>query len=142
MARTTAVSAWESLFRAQVHVMRHLTAEFPRTVSLNEYDVLFNLSRMPDRRCRLRELTDQMLLSQPSISRMIDRLEARGLVSKQADPTDGRGTLVSLTDLGHDIYRAAAVVHARSIDSHLSSALSTEELAELERLTTKLRQSL
>ncbi|MET0590895.1 MAG: MarR family transcriptional regulator [Naasia sp.] len=136
------MSAWESLFRAQVSVMRRLTAEFPRSISLNEYDVLFNLSRLENRSCRLRDLTEQTLLTQPSISRMIDRLVARGLVEKTPDPSDGRGTIVRLTDDGAEAYRAVAIEHARSIDTHLSSALSREELAELERLTTKLRRAL
>lgn len=122
--------------------MRRLTAEFPRSISLNEYDVLFNLSRLENRSCRLRDLTEQTLLTQPSISRMIDRLVARGLVEKTPDPSDGRGTIVRLTDAGAEAYRAVAIEHARSIDTHLSSALSREELAELERLTTKLRRAL
>lgn len=43
-----AVNAWESLFRAQVTVMRSLAGSFPsHEISLNEYDVLFNLSREP-----------------------------------------------------------------------------------------------
>ena len=142
MARTTAVSAWESLFRAQVQVMRQLTAEFPRSLSMNEYDVLFNLSRLPGRSCRLRDLTEQTLLTQPSISRMVDRLASRGLVEKSGDPSDRRGTIVTLTESGADAYRGVAVVHARHIDSTLSNALTASELADLERLTEKLRRGI
>jgi DNA-binding MarR family transcriptional regulator len=141
VAPTNAVSAWESLFRAQVAVMRHLAAEFPRSMSLNEYDVLFNLSRLPDRRCRLRDLTSQVLLSQPSISRMIDRLAARGLVEKLPDASDGRGTIVALTDYGYDAYRAVAIEHAKAIQRRVGGALDADELTELERITLKLRES-
>ena len=50
---TIAVAAWEALFRAQVSVMRYLNAEFPTgELSLNEYDVLFNLSQQPGRNLR------------------------------------------------------------------------------------------
>ena len=55
--QAVAVAAWESLFRAQVSVMRTLAAEFPsKEISLNEYDVLFNITRAPGRRLRLKDL--------------------------------------------------------------------------------------
>jgi DNA-binding MarR family transcriptional regulator len=136
------VDAWESLFRAQVAVMRQIAAEFPSHVlSLNEYDVLFTLSRSENRTLRIRELNENVLLTQPSISRLVDRLAGRGLVSKLTDPNDGRGTLVSLTDAGFALFRDAARVHARSIAGRMSAALSPEELTELARLTGKLHTS-
>ena len=93
VAAPTAVTAWESLFRAQVAVMRTLAAEFPtRDISFNEYDVLFNLSRQPNRALRLRDLNTHVLLTQPSVSRLVDRLVARGLVAKCPEPSDARGT--------------------------------------------------
>ncbi len=50
--RQLTVAAWESLFRAQVTVMRALQRDFPSSIiSMNEYDVLFNISRAPGRRC-------------------------------------------------------------------------------------------
>ena len=89
--KRAAVDAWESLFRAQVSVMRQLHAEFPTAeISLNEYDVMFNLSRQPDRRIRLRELNRHVLLTQPSVSRLVDRLVSRGYLHKHTDPADGR----------------------------------------------------
>lgn len=137
--RELAVSAWESLFRAQVGVLRVLGDEFPlRGMSLNEYDVLFNLSLQPDRRARLRDINRLVLLSQPSVSRLIDRLAARGLVSKHADPSDKRGTIVAMTDAGFATYRDAAHHHMATI-TELMGALTDEELQQLKQLTTKLR---
>ena len=75
--KATAVAAWEALFRAQVQVMRNLNAEFPGgEISFNEYDVCFNLSTQPGRRSRMRDLTGHLLLTQPSVSRLVDRLAA------------------------------------------------------------------
>ena len=54
--KSLAVDAWESLFRAQVSVLRRLTAEFPtHEISFTEYDVLFNLSRAEGRCLRIRD---------------------------------------------------------------------------------------
>jgi DNA-binding MarR family transcriptional regulator len=138
--KTASVTAWEALFRAQVAVLRQLNAEFPTDeLSFTEYDVLFNLSRQPGRRLRIRDLNKHLLLSQPSVSRLVDRLAARDLVSKEHDPGDGRGTLVTLTDAGYELFRKLAVLHAESIHRRVGSALSTEELDTLTALSDKLR---
>lgn len=138
--RGEAVAAWEALFRAQVTVMRALAAEFPsREISLNEYDVMFSLTRQPGRRSRLRELNRHMLLTQPSVSRLVDRMVSRGLLSKENDPEDGRGAVVVLTDEGYELFRTVAVSHMDSIATHVGGALNSEELAQLEMLCNKLR---
>ena len=138
--KRSAVTAWEALFRAQVAVVRQLGSEFPvHGLSLKEYDVLFNLSRQPEHRLRIRDLHRHLLLTQPSVSRMVDRLVARGLVSKEADPGDGRGTIVCLTDAGLDAFRRAAAVHTASIHRVVGSTLSREELETLAALSDKLR---
>ena len=138
--KSLAVDAWEALFRAQVTVLRQLNSEFPTDVlSFNEYDVLFNLSRQQGRRLRLRDLNKHLLLTQPSISRLVDRLVERELVTKLADPSDRRGIIVGLTDTGHDLFRRVAVIHAESIMRRVGGALSLTELEHLTRLTDKLR---
>jgi DNA-binding MarR family transcriptional regulator len=139
---TAAVNAWESLFRAQVAVLRELNHEFPSgDLTFNEYDVLFNLTRHEGRKLRMRDLGKHLLLTQPSVSRMVDRLASRGLVTKEPDPGDGRGTFVCLTEDGYSLFRKVAVVHAESITRHVSTALTADELRALTRLTDKLRSS-
>ena len=140
--KRVAVSAWESLFRAQVSVMRHLNAEFPTNeLSLNEYDVLFNLSQHPGWKLRIKELNKYLLLTQPSVSRLIDRLAARALVTKASDPSDARGIIVEMTQTGFDLFRRVAVTHMKSIADRVGSALTDEELRELQALTEKLRRT-
>lgn len=139
-SRANAVSAWESLFRAQVAVMRTLAAEFPtRDISFNEYDVLFNLSRQADRSLRLRDLNKHVLLTQPSVSRLVDRLVDRGLVVKGPEPSDARGTIIRMTDTGFEMFRRVAFDHMRSIAERVGTRLDTEELEQLATLCDKLR---
>ena len=134
------IGAWESLFRAQVSVIRELSREFPGgEISFNEYDVLFNLSRQEGHQLRIRDLSRHLLLSQPSVSRMVDRLASRALVRKESDPGDGRGTFVCLTDEGYALFRRVAVAHAESINRHVGTNLSIDELHELTRLTDRIR---
>jgi DNA-binding MarR family transcriptional regulator len=121
-------------------VLRELSREFPSgDISFNEYDVLFNLSRQDGRRLRIRDLSRHLLLTQPSVSRMVDRLVAKGLVTKESDPGDGRAIFVCLSDVGFALFRRVAVAHAESIDRHVGSALSSTELVQLGALTDRLR---
>ena len=137
--RSDAVASWESLYRAQVTVFRQLRDDFPTgEVTLTEYDVLFNLYRQPERRARIRDLTPQLLLSQPSVSRLIERLASRGLVERSGDPSDARGTLVALTPQGVEVFRRVGAEHSAWIAERMS-VLDPDELHLLTELTTKLR---
>ncbi len=137
--RSNAVDAWEALYRAQVAVLRQLRAEFPDGgTSITEYDVLFNLSRQPGRALRIRDLNRHLLLTQPSVSRLLDRLAAKGFVTKSGDPDDARGTVVTLTEAGVDEFRRVGARHSHSIAARMS-ALTPDELQQLARLSDKLR---
>jgi DNA-binding MarR family transcriptional regulator len=137
--RRLAVAAWESLFRAQHEVFADVSRDFASAdVEQDEYDVLLTVVRSAGMTARLRDVTASMLISQPSVSRLVDRMVARGLVIKCADPADRRGALVIATDAGARAYRAFAVRHARSIAARMR-ALDDGELRTLIALTSKLR---
>ncbi|MCC3280824.1 MULTISPECIES: MarR family winged helix-turn-helix transcriptional regulator [Arthrobacter] len=130
---------WESLFRAQVSVMRRLQRdpEF-KELTMREYDVLFNLSRCPTGWTRLNELNEHLLISQPSLSRMMDRLEGKGLVQRRPALNDQRGVELSLTDEGRAVQKRLGRIHVRGIHELLAPSLSPEELVQLKALTDKL----
>jgi DNA-binding MarR family transcriptional regulator len=135
-----ATQAWESLFRAQVSVMRRLQADdIWQELSWREYDVLVNLSTADAIGMRLRDLNERIVLSQPSLSRMVERLEARGLVLRTASIEDARGTLVRITAEGRRLQKIVGRRHVQSIAAYVGSALCPEDLAELTRLTGLLR---
>jgi len=140
--RSDAVDAWEALYRAQVAVLRQLRSEFPDGgTSITEYDVLFNLSRQPGHALRIRDLNKHLLLTQPSVSRLLDRLAAKGFVAKSGDPDDARGTVVTLTAAGLAEFRRVGTRHSHSIAARMS-ALTPDELRQLAALTDKLRGGL
>ena len=135
-----AAEAWEALFRAQVALMRRFSAEDVwGEASIREYDVLFTLSRRPGRAARLRDLAGEGLLSQPSLSRLVERLELRGWLQRTPAPEDGRGIVVSLTDEGARVQREIGRRHVTQIQRLVGGALDADELAELRRLTDLLR---
>ena len=84
--RRLANHAWEALLRAHAALMKEFAAEdIWRELSMREYDVLYTLAKCREP-IRLGELHRHVLLSQPALSRMVDRLVARGLV-RPAPPT-------------------------------------------------------
>ena len=138
-----AAETWESLFRAQVAVMRRLqSGPAFKSLAVNEYDVLFTLSRCPSGWLRLNELNDNVLLSQSSLSRLVERLEKRGLLERMPAPQDGRGILLRLTDAGRELQKQIGREHVRDISALITPALTASEQRELLRLTEKLRGSL
>jgi DNA-binding MarR family transcriptional regulator len=123
-----------------VAVLRRLKLDFRQAeITLGEYDVLYNLTLFPGQRLRLNELNKQILLTQPSLSRLIDRMAADGLVRRERDADDRRGTVVALTDHGLQVQRRVGREHARAIRRYVGGALSDDELATLGRLCDKLR---
>ncbi|TWP52054.1 MarR family transcriptional regulator [Lentzea tibetensis] len=133
--------AWEALLRAQVTLQRRLAADDVwDPISMREYDVLYTLSKCPSRRARLHELNREILLTQPSLSRMVERLAQAGLVDREPDPHDKRGTVVVLTDAGLEMQRHIGRRHAASIRRIV--ALSDDDLLALRSLCDKLRTSL
>lgn len=134
-----AALAWESLLRAQGHLMKTFEAagDFA-PLSPREYDVLFVLDRAGGA-APMKQLVEGALLTQPSMSRMVDRLEARGILERRPSPADRRAVIIALTDHGADLQRQIGRRHVRTIAQHLSS-LSGEELAALTHICTKLRE--
>ncbi|MFD0481280.1 MarR family winged helix-turn-helix transcriptional regulator [Kineococcus sp. GCM10028916] len=133
-----AVEAWEALFRVQSTLLRRFAEQDVwGGLSVREYDVLYTLSRSPQGRCRLGELSADVYLPQPSLSRLVDRLARQGLLTREADPADGRGVVVALTADGAALRREVGGRHAASIARELS-VLDRDELAELTRLCAKV----
>jgi DNA-binding MarR family transcriptional regulator len=92
MASRTRIAneAWEALFRAQATVSRELrAADVWDELGPHEYGVLYALSTAPQG-LRITDLRGDVLLTQPGLSRLIARLETRGLVERVDDPDDGR----------------------------------------------------
>ena len=136
--RRLAVEAWESLFRAQHELFQCFLTDFEGELSQPEYDVLLTVTRGPDMTARLRDIVAKALISQPSVSRLVDRMVTRELVTKRPDPDDGRGSLITATELGAHLFRATATRHGRSIADRMA-VLPPEELHTLLQITRRLR---
>ncbi len=130
--------AWEALLAAHAVLMKRFAAEdIWDEVSMREYDVLYTLSKCRGP-LRMTDLHRHVLLSQPALSRLVDRLAERGLIERCADPADGRGVRLSLTGGGRALQRRIGRRHARSVARAMTAGLTGGELAQLETICLKL----
>ncbi len=140
--RRLATDSWESLLSSQVAMMRELNKEPSfKALGSREYDILYHLSRCPSGWLRLNELNDHLLLTQPSISRMVERLEARGLIQRKTAEHDKRGVLIGLTEEGITLQKKVGRAHVQHIMELMEAALSDDEMRTLAELTGKLSAS-
>lgn len=130
--------AWESLLEAHSSLLREFLADDIWTdLSMREYDVLYTLAKAGDP-IRIGELHEHVLLSQPALSRMVDRLAGRGLVRRSTDPSDARGVRISLTDAGAEVQRTIGRRHARHVAKAMTERLDSAALNQLESLCRRL----
>lgn len=134
------LQAWRCFLRAHATVVRALEADLQaeQDLPLASYDVLVQLSESPDRRLRMTELADRVLLSRSGLTRLADRLAREGLLTREPCPSDARGTLAVLTDAGLDRLRRAWPTHLRGVQQHVMSRLSPQEVEQLGVLMGKL----
>ena len=134
------LDAWRAFLRAHARVIRKLERELhdEERLALTDYDVLVQLSRAEDRRMRMSELADGLLLSRSGATRLVDRLVADGLVERVMCDTDRRGQWASLTDAGHERLRHATPAHLRGVDEHFLARLSADDIADLERILARI----
>ena len=107
-------------------------------LSYVEYYVLAGLSDQPARAMRISQLAFLTNAEQSRMSHMIRRLEARGLVRREPDPCDGRGTVVSLTDSGYAHLVATAPRHVARVRELVVDTLEPEDLVRLGEISRRI----
>src|SRR4051794_9972427 len=116
----TVVSAWIGLIRAERAVRTRIEADlkgagFP---SLSWYDVLLELTRAPDGCLTPRDLEYEMLFEQYNLSRLLDRMEAEGLVRRIPYPGDKRRQRVEITEAGRVLQERMWPVYGAAIEAY------------------------
>jgi DNA-binding MarR family transcriptional regulator len=129
--------AWQTLRLAHDRVSKRLASELSRTCALaiNEFDVLLYLRWHAQEGARISALLEAVPLSQPALSRLVARLEARGLLSRSTVESDGRASVVVLNDAGAELIERAMIIHTQVVHETLTSKFSdTERTALLQTL--------
>ena len=135
----TQVKAWVLFLRVHSEVIRVLEDELEkeRGLALTAYEVLMRLCGS-ERPRRMHELADSLFLSRSGATRLVEKLEKNGLVTRTICEDDRRGIQVSVTTKGKRTLRAAAPVHVQGVQEHFTQFLTQTEAAHLCSAFTKI----
>lgn len=134
--------SWEAALKAHAVLMRRFAEQDVwEGLSMREYDVLYTLAKAREP-LRLRDLGEGVLLSQPALSRLVDRLVQRGLVFRCTNPDDARAHQLSLTEEGAALQRSVGRAHGAAVAESVTAALTDDEMRLLESLSRKLASAL
>jgi DNA-binding MarR family transcriptional regulator len=129
------LGAWRAFLHAHARLLRRLDEELQAEhgLSLAEYDALLQLANAPGRRLRMSVLAERVLLSRSGITRLVDRLEASGMVGRTACVTDARGAEAELTPAGLDRLREASRTHLGGVERYFLAPVADDDRASVER---------
>ena len=119
------LGAWRAFINAHALATKRINRDLAEAglPDLTWYDVLWTLHRAEGRRLRIRELADAVVLSSTGMTRFVDRLEAEGLVRREAVPGDRRGAYAVITKEGIALLRRMWPIYARGIATYFEPAV-------------------
>ncbi len=122
--------AWRGLLRAHACLAKRVDSELERAhhLPMTSYEVLNHLHEAPAGRMRMCDLAEQAQLSRSGLTRMVDRLERDGLLSRCTCDHDARGAYACLTDTGRERLEAARGTHLAVVRQQFLSHFNEAEL--------------
>ena len=128
------LNAWGAFLTAHKALETILTRELESAcgLPLTWFDVLAQLRSAPAQRLTMTQLASAILFSKSGLTRLIDRMEAAGLVQRLARPGDRRSLHIALTDAGEEKYRQALPIHLDHVQRHFAAYIEDGEAAAVE----------
>jgi len=137
----TETSAWVGLVRARQYLLNKVEEALKQQgfPPLSWYDVLWELDRAPDGSLRLNEIGKRVLLDKYNVTRLVQRLEDEGLVSRTSCPVDGRGVFACITEKGRKLRKAMWPVYEKAVSENFLSRFGQKEIAELSGFMDRIK---
>ena len=137
------LGVWRAFIKAHAAVIDRIdrdlaAAERP---SLSSYDVLIELYEAPENRLRMHELAERVVLSRSGLTRLVDRLEAEGFLTRDRSGADRRGAYAVITEMGISALRRAWPVYARGISEYFGKWLTDEEARIMKTALERIYQA-
>jgi DNA-binding MarR family transcriptional regulator len=125
--------AWHRLLRLSRRVLHEIDTRLDaeHRIGVNEFDVLITLDNAPDRRLRMTDLAEAVMFSSGGLTRLVGRLESRGLVERIPDPDDARSFYAALTAGGAEMLSETRLTHDAVIEELLGAKLTGGEMRSL-----------
>ncbi|MFD2081534.1 DNA-binding transcriptional regulator, MarR family [Actinopolymorpha cephalotaxi] len=127
--------AWRAYLLGSAQLMERIDRDLRALgLSMPEYEILVRLSESPGRTLRMAELAQSVHHSRSRLTHTVARMEAAGMVEREACPSDRRGVLARLTDKGYAQLVETAPSHVAGVRDGLIDLVSEEDLAALGRV--------
>ena len=140
------LAAWKQLQWATALITGRFRRDLARRgLSLEQFDVLVHLAWAPSGTLPLHQLTASMVvadtLSRSGITRLLDRMERDGLITRTVSTADRRRFDVSLTPHGRRRFEQAWPAHADGIGRYFAQPLTPRDIGDLTRILDSLIQA-
>jgi DNA-binding MarR family transcriptional regulator len=131
--------AWIALVRTHARLWDQVETQMRQDSGLTmpRYDVLMQLN-MAGGRLGLSELASMVVLSPSGLSKLLDRMEASGLIGREPDPRDARSTFARITPRGRSMVKKARESHHAWVQRAFGDALDDGDVADLTRIMGRI----
>src|SRR6516162_2652890 len=137
------LAAWRTFLKAHATIINLIERDLvtAKRPPLSTYDVLIELYEAPEHRLRMHELAERVVLSRSGLTRLVDRLEAEGLLTRDRCGTDRRGAFAVITEQGIAALQKTWPIYARGIAEYFARWLTLEEAQFLESALGRILQA-
>lgn len=136
------LAAWRTFLKAHATIIDQIERDLvtARRPPLSTYDVLIELYEAPEQRLRMHELAERVVLSRSGLTRLVDRLEAEGLLTRDRSGKDRRGAYAVITEQGIEALHQTWPTYAKGIAEYFAQWLTLDEAQFLESAFDRILQ--
>jgi DNA-binding MarR family transcriptional regulator len=137
------LKVWRAFLKAHATIVDRIDHDLAAAerLPLSSYDVLIELYEAPEHRLRMHELAQRVVLSRSGLTRLVDRLEAEGFLTRDRCKTDRRGAYAVITEQGIAALRRTWPIYARGISLYFAQWLTPEEAQVLGSAFERIEQA-
>ncbi len=136
-------ATWRAFLDVNARLLELLEADLQQQggIALTDYEILVMLAEAPERRLRMSELAEQVIVSRSRLTYRVDRLAEKGLVERIEFEGDRRGVLASLTASGFEKLESLAPGHVDLVRSSLFDMMNRDELAVMHAVLERVSKA-
>jgi DNA-binding MarR family transcriptional regulator len=140
--RPEGLQAWTALCEVvdQVRVALNRDLQHYAGLTLADNLVLCQIAMAPGKRLRMVDIAGLLTIGKSAVTKTADRLQDRGLITRERDPSDRRTVYATLTTEGEKAFAAAQPAFADAVQRHFAGQMNEAEIRQLLHLSERILQ--
>ena len=140
---TAEMAAWRTFIETTGDLLRAIEKDLaPFGLDRGDYQLLAMLSEAPEQRLRMCDLAESLRLTRSGLTRRMDGVLKKKLVSRVQSEEDGRAAYASLTPKGFELLKQVAPEHLESVRRLMIDLLSPTEIKAIASAFSKISKNL